>query len=206
VNAAERNHDDLIVLGTHARGGLPRAFLGSTTEGVLRSGTTPVLAVQAGMHAPPADDLFRKIVVAVDDSDPGDAAVTLASRFARTLGTACVLCSVCDTGTTYNLAATYGYDPEPFIDELRAHARAVVDGALARGAFPAATASTTVPEGEPVGQILATAERSGAAAIVIGSHGRRGLRRLVLGSVAEAVIRRSTVPVFVVRQAHENAH
>ena len=71
--AAEKNGDQLIVLGTHARTGLPRTFLGSTTEGVLRMGVLPVLAVTATM-TPPTGTPFQKVLVAVDGSDPADAA------------------------------------------------------------------------------------------------------------------------------------
>ncbi len=56
-----------------------------------------------------------------------------------------------------------------------------------------------VGEGKPVDAILAAATDVGAAMIVMGTHGRRGLHRLLLGSVAEAVVRRSEVPVMTVR-------
>ena len=199
VAAAEQNGDELIVLGTHARSGLPRAFLGSTTEGVLRVAKHPVLAVRSGMPAPPSEGLFRKVLVAVDDSDPADAAVALAARLSQTLRSACVLCSVFDPSDAYDKAGTYGYDPTPLVDELRAHAQLVVDRARARGGFADGTASVAVVEDEPTQGIIAEAARVRADAIVIGSHGRRGLRRLVLGSVAEHVVRGSSVPVVVVR-------
>jgi nucleotide-binding universal stress UspA family protein len=57
-----------------------------------------------------------------------------------------------------------------------------------------------VREGHPVDVILDTAEVDGAARIIVGTHGRRGLRRLFLGSVAERVVRASQVPVLVVRE------
>ena len=201
VRTAERNHDELIVIGTHARTGVPRAFLGSTTDGVLRSGSTPVLAVRSGMSVAPETALLRKLLVAVDDSDPADAAVALAEHLNRTLGSTCVLCSVFDSRETYDKALTYGYDPSTFLHELRAHAQSAVDAARIRGAFAPGSASEAIVEDEPAAGIIAAAERSGADAIVMGSHGRRGLRRLFLGSVAEAVVRRSPIPVLIVRSA-----
>jgi nucleotide-binding universal stress UspA family protein len=200
VRTAERNDDRLIVIGTHARSGVPRAFLGSTTEGVLRSGSLPVLTVRTAMTAPAAP-LFRKVLVAVDGSDPADAVVALAAGLSRTNGTACVLCSVFDARKTYDKAMIYGYDPSPFIHELRTHAHAVVERARTGGGFAAGTTTDAVVEDEPAAGIIAAAERGGADAVVIGSHGRRGLHRLFLGSVAEAVVRRSPVPVLVVRSA-----
>lgn len=197
---AERYGDELIVLGTHARSGLPRTFLGSTTEGVLRNGTLPVLAVSTMMsepHEPP----FGKVLVAIDESDPADAAAALAGRLSQTLGTRSVLCSVADTRDLYDKAVTYGYDPTVMVDELRDHAQDVIDRARVHGGFAADTVTTIVLEDQPGRGIIAEAERSGVDAIVMGSHGRRGLQRLFLGSVAEHVVRHSPVPVFVVHAA-----
>ena len=201
--AADKNGDELIVLGTHARTGFPRTFLGSTTEGVLRSATLPILAVSAAMK-PPSSALFQKVLVAVDESDPADAAVALAAGLSRTLGTQCVLCNVLDTRDLYDKAALYGYDSTQFSDQMRLHARDVIERARIHGGFANAV-TTVIVEDEPSQGILAEAVRSGAEAIVIGSHGRRGLQRLFLGSVAEYVLRHSPMPVFVVRELARKA-
>jgi nucleotide-binding universal stress UspA family protein len=197
--AAEKNGDDLVVLGTHARTGLPRAFLGSTTEGVLRTSTVPVLTVTGAM-TPPAGSAFRKLLVAVDESDPADAAAAWAARLSRATGAACVLCSVVDTRDLYDKAATYGYDPTELADQMRKQGRDVIDRTRERAGFSADTTSVAIGEDEPARGIITEAERSRAEAIVIGSHGRRGLQRFFLGSVAEYVVRHSPVPVFVLRQ------
>jgi nucleotide-binding universal stress UspA family protein len=195
---AEKNGDQLIILGTHARAGLPRTFLGSTTEGVLRSGKLPVLAISAAM-TPPHEVLFRKVLVAIDESDPAGAAVALAAGLSRALGTLCVLCGVVDTRDLYGKAGTYGYDPAPLAAEMGAHAEDVVERARAHGGFAADSVSVAIVEAEPARGIIEEASRSGADAIVMGSHGRRGLQRLFLGSVAEHVLRNSPIPVLVVR-------
>lgn len=198
-SAAERYDADLIVIGTQARAGLPRAFLGSTAEGVIRSSLIPVLAVHADAPAPPAGDVFAAgVLVALDDSSPSDAAALVASRFVAAYTPRFVACGVVDSETLYERAATYGYDPGPLASEMRAHARAVVEAALGRAAFAVAVAIRIV-EGKPAGTIVETARSEGVGAIVIGSHGRRGVQRLLLGSVAEAVLRSSHVPVLIVR-------
>jgi nucleotide-binding universal stress UspA family protein len=172
--------------------------LGSTTEGVLRAATVPVLAVTAAMSEPP-EGLFATLLVAVDESDPADAAAATAARIAQALGSRCVLCNVVDTRALYDKALTYGYDPTAFAEEMRGHARGVVDRARAHGGFAPSASSTVVPEGEPAAGIIAAATEARADVIVMGSHGRRGLQRLFLGSVAEHVVRHSPVPVLVVR-------
>ncbi len=199
VGAADEAHDALIVLGTHGRSGLPRTFLGSTTEVVLRSTSTPVLAVHAGMKPP--DRLFSTLLIAVDDSDPADAAVRLASAIARATGGKAVLCSAIDIEDVLEKAGTYGYDPTPFLDGMRDSAKDVIGRAITHGGFAAGTAEPAIIEAEPAKGIIAEAEWRGADCIVIGSHGRRGLGRLFLGSVAENVLRHSPIPVLVVRSA-----
>lgn len=199
VGAAEKNGDQLIIMGTHARGMISSALLGSTTAGVLRSGSVPMLTVHAEMPSPPADGLFRKVLVAVDDSEPADAAAAVAARLSHTLRTKCVLCCVFDPDDVIDRAATVGYDPTQLVDEQRTHAQLVVDRARARGGFADGAASVSVVEDEPAAGIVAEAARIGADAIVVGSHGRRGLRRLFLGSIAEHVVRLAPIPVLVVR-------
>lgn len=198
VGAAVRNNDQLVVLGTHARTGLPRTFLGSTAEGVLRSGTTPILVVRATM-APPKDPLFRKVLVAVDESDPADAAVSLAAGLSHAIGSQCLLCSVVDTKTAIERVPVYGSPPDLAADDMRAQTRDILDRARVHGGFAPGAVKVALLEGDPIAELLAEAVRSGADLIVIGSHGRRGLQRLLLGSIAEYVVRHSPIPVLVVR-------
>lgn len=69
-----------------------------------------------------------------------------------------------------------------------------------RAENPGLVISVEVHDGHPVDVILEAAEADGASRIIVGTHGRRGLRRLFLGSVAERVVRASPVPVLVVRK------
>lgn len=64
---------------------------------------------------------------------------------------------------------------------------------------------TVAAEREAAGEILAKAKEVGADVIVMGTHGRSGMKRLLVGSVAESVLRRATVPVVVVRDPTETA-
>ncbi len=86
--------------------------------------------------------------------------------------------------------------------ETRAAARqrleAIADAL--RAAHPGLAVSAEVRDGHPVDVILEAVEADSASRIIVGTHGRRGLRRLFLGSVAERVVRASPVPVLVVRE------
>lgn len=196
----EKHGVDLVVMGTHARTGVARTFLGSTTEGLLRSSEVPVLAIRAGdaVSAEP----FARALVGIDDSEPSDAAVVIAANLARTYATQVVACYAFDSTSLYENAVSYGFDPVPLLSDMRADGEGIVTRALARADVPAGSATIAVVEGKPATAVLEAAQTHHASVIVLGSHGRRGLRRFFLGSVAESVVRRSPIPVLVVRNRH----
>jgi nucleotide-binding universal stress UspA family protein len=193
--ASESAACDLIVIGTHARGGVARTFLGSTAEGVLRSMRVPAIVVRAADRI--AAMPFADVVVAVDDSDPGEAAVDLAARLATSARAHLVLCHAIELKHVYERAATYGFDPVRLGADMVTEGTALVRGALSRTHLPADT-PIEVTDGDAEHVVLAAARAHRASLIVAGTHGRRGLRRLVLGSVAERIHRASDVPVMIV--------
>jgi nucleotide-binding universal stress UspA family protein len=168
---------DLVIMGTHARHGVERTFLGSTTEGVLRTSHVPVLTVRADDPAAPAP--FSTAVVAIDDSGPADAAAAVAADLVRTEKTSVIACSAIETSNAYE------------------EARTIVGAALRRAALPADT-PVEIRTGAAATAIIAAAQQRNATLIIAGTHGRRGLNRLLLGSVAEQLVRTSTIPVLIV--------
>jgi nucleotide-binding universal stress UspA family protein len=140
------------------------------------------------------------VVVSTDFSEIGDAAIPHAFRAARERGASVALVHVLDARPTPNPLYAHYY-PMPTPDQIQ-KAGADADAALRarvpeayRGSVPF---ESVVTEGSPARQIAELAER-GASLIVIASHGRSGLLRLALGSVAERVIREAPCPVLVVR-------
>jgi nucleotide-binding universal stress UspA family protein len=186
---------DLIVMGTHARSGVARTFLGSTTEGVLRLSRIPVLTVRTVDHVAAAP--FAQLIVAVDDSEPSDAAAAVAARLARGAGASVTAVYAVDTLHLYENAANYGFDPDPLAHDMREAGRTILQTALAHAGLPAQT-PVAVVDGEPAAAIVDAAKDRGATMIVTGTHGRRGVRRFLLGSVAEHLVRTSEIPVLVV--------
>jgi nucleotide-binding universal stress UspA family protein len=189
---------DLVIMGTHARTGVARTFLGSTTEGVLRMSSIPVLTVRSAGRIQPAP--FGTALVAVDDSEPADAALAVGTMLASTAGTHIVACHVLETAHLYNNAIAYGFDPGPLAEEMRSESSAILKRALARAALAPDTPVAMV-DGDAVEAVLAAADERHVDVIVVGTHGRRGLRRLILGSVAEHIVRSSPIPVLVVPQS-----
>ncbi|GAC1307305.1 MAG: hypothetical protein NVSMB19_19970 [Vulcanimicrobiaceae bacterium] len=197
VACATERELDAIVIGTQGKNALERAFLGSSAQGVLRRSEIPTFVVPSG--ARDADAGFDRILVAVDDSDPSDAAAAFALRIAAADGTTLVFCGVADTRALLEQAATYGYDPMAMRDELHATTSAVLAAQTARAASANVASERVIAEGDPVERILRAAEVHRAGMIVVGTHGRRGLHRWYFGSVAENVVRHSLLPVVVVR-------
>lgn len=198
IKAAHESQADLIIMGTHAREGIARAVLGSITEGVLRSCIVPVLIIRSSMQTGDADRPFHNALIAVDDSEPADAAITIALQLAQTVSTRLLLCNVIDTREPFEKAGRFGYDSLPVVAELHRQSH-LLEATVARIQRDGCYADMAVFEGEPATALLTAAHAHRADLIVVGSHGRRGVRRFMFGGVAESIARRSDVPVLVVR-------
>ena len=198
IEQAAESKCTLIVMGTHGRQGLERLFVGSTTEAVLRASTIPVLTIRPGMNRPSASGrCFERIVVAVDDSEPSDAALEAVCALPAEDRRHVVLYSIAGTAL---VVGGHGYR-EAVMDDLRAQAERIVDAAEDKARSRGITAEGQVAEGSADEALIAAAQQEKADLIVLGSHGRRGIRRFFLGSVAESVVRRAPVPVLVIRTA-----
>jgi nucleotide-binding universal stress UspA family protein len=187
-----------VIMGTHGRGGAERFFLGSTAEGVLRSGYAPVFLLRSpdgevlgAQHTP-----ISKLLVAVDASDPSDAAIELALRLARAEKGTVRFCHAIDVKDVLLRAAKHNQNPDTILREMHDQADALLSSALSQARGIQVTADTAVAEGAAVEAILEAAGNYNASAIVIGTHGRRGIRRLLLGSVAESIVRHAEIPVL----------
>jgi nucleotide-binding universal stress UspA family protein len=187
-----REHDvDVIVMGTHGRLGSGHFLLGSVTEQVVRLADRPVLTV-------PCDEAHEggPVVVAVDFSEGSGTALLYARELATERGAALHALHVVE----------WAVDPPPYLYGLEVPALSDV---LARArvelaAFVAAAGPDVVPVVRArVGGLAAFAvadyaREVAASLVVISTHGRTGLSRLLLGSVAERVVRTAPCPVFTV--------
>lgn len=188
---------DAIVVGTEGKHGIGRALFGSTADGVLRRCEIPVCVVPLAGSG--ARWNFGRMLVAVDDSDPSDAAAAFATAFASGDATELLFCGVAQIGRALDDVAAYGYDPTPIADDVRTATAAIVTRAATRATDRHVRCESIVADGDPADEILDVADARDVGTIVIGTHGRRGVRRWFLGSVAERVVARSRVPVIVLR-------
>lgn len=201
VTFAAKNHADAIVIGTRGTRGIERFFLGSTAWDVLRASTIPTIVVPPNL-APHSK--FYRILVALDSSKASDATLQFAMRLASAERSMLVLCSIVDTRDPYNAAATYGFDSTTLLAELHKASNELIHHHAAVVELHDLPHQIATPEGPAAESILHVARQHDVDAIVIGTHGRRGVGRLFLGSVAEAVVRESTVPVAVVHTKREH--
>ena len=191
---------DAIVLATRGRGGLTHLLLGSTAEGVLRSASVPVFVVHAKCEVRDLHTIF----VAVDNSDPANAAAELATELAISNGGRLVIEHVVDEDALSDQTATLGSYVSDIQDEWEREGRTLVQSVAERAERSGVReVEADVVFGNPVDEIVARSEAAKAHLIAIGTHGRRGLSRLAMGSVAESVVRRSRIPVVIVRSFAE---
>lgn len=185
LQTADEVRAALIVMGTHGRSGLDRLKLGSVADAVLRRAHCPVFTIHAAAGGHPAVHPLRlnlgRILVATDFSPSSDLALRHAAELARLLPAEVLLLHVADAASTRTRIE------EKFRQALSASRAGDVVG------------EELLLHGDPAESILAHATRTKARLIVMGTQGRRGMDRLLLGSVAEAVIRGARCPVLVVR-------
>ncbi|HEY5093885.1 MAG TPA: universal stress protein [Candidatus Eremiobacteraceae bacterium] len=145
--------------------------------------------------------LFKKLLVPVDGSAPSDAAVTLAIRLARDQDARLVFLHVSEVARIAAMVTTTGMcvDPTPALNAEHAFGAEALHDAEAQARQSMVQSEALLVEGRSADSILETAFRNGTDLIVMGSHGRGGIPRALLGSVAEDVLRKSKVPVLVTR-------
>jgi len=191
VDYATRYEYDLVAMATRGRGGLSRYLLGSVTEKVIRLSSVPVLtlASENGRLTFP----YERILVATDGSRQATNAVDHALALAETVDATVHALSVVDD-------AGVGPDVRAVLSEEVAEraAREAVE-AVVDAAPPGVDVVTGIEHGQPAARIREYVESNDVHAVVLGTTGRRGVDRVLLGSVAEQTARASPVPVFTVR-------
>lgn len=145
--------------------------------------------------------MYDRILVAVDDSPPAQRGLDEAISLARTLGSQLRVMHVVDVRAL--ITGVAGYSPgQQLLDDWKAMGEVLLAKAVERARQRSVVSDSTVvcdPALRVCDAILQEAQRCGAGLIVMGTHGRRGLTRLALGSDAELVLRESPIPVLLVR-------
>lgn len=187
---------DLVVMGARGERDVEQLFLGSVTERVVRSSPVPVLVV------PPDSDRSyppERVLVGTDGSDGSDAALGEAVDLATAAGAALHVVTVLESsllGIDVR-SASAAEERERRDAELLAAAREQAEDA------GVATVETAVEEGGVVESLNGYAADHDVDLVVVGTHGRTGIDRRLLGSVTEDLLRTADVPVLSVRAGDE---
>lgn len=192
VRYAEQNAVDLVVVGATGRTGLSRLLLGSTAERVVRHAHCTVLVARSSPET-------NNVLAATDLSDAAVPAVERAREEATWRGGKLHVLHAMDFSALGWAAAAgpLGGFAVPIPPAKMAEMRRLAEAAL--HGIAGADAVTHVVEGSAKRSIAMTAESLPASLVVVGTHGRTGLARMALGSVAEAITRVAPCSVLVVR-------
>ncbi len=194
ANAAAREGVDLIAMSTHGRGGLSRLVLGSVAESVVRKAPVPVLLVRGALVWDRGG--LGRIVVPLDGSERSEAVLPVVERLADPFHLAIDLLHVIEPPVVAAVAEVSGRLVETLAlrwTEAEAYLGKVGHPLEAKGL----RVGHAVREGPAVEVIQQHAKDAGAGLIAMSTHGRSGLGRLLLGSVAERVLRTADVPVLL---------
>jgi nucleotide-binding universal stress UspA family protein len=186
---ARASKADLIVTTTHAPGALTCVAMGSVAAELVRRSSVPVILVRPGetaREATPAPDV-DDILVPLDGSPLAEQVLAPAAELARVMGARCHLLQVVEPTTSGEQAEKA--QAEAYLQRIAAGLREQGLEVRARAVFA----------WDAAGAILAEADEQGSKLIALATHGRGGLEWLMLGSVADQLVRRAPTPVLVYR-------
>jgi nucleotide-binding universal stress UspA family protein len=206
VEHAAKDKNTLTTMATHGRSGMNRFLLGSVAEKVLRNSANPLLLIRATEEAKAEGEAaVKSVIVPLDGSELAESVLPAAVELAKSLNAEIVLFRAYKIPYgTYSSGDGF-YD----IGTLDALLTAVKDEAteyltrkseeLKRSGM--ARVSCAAKEGFSADEIIAFGSATKDSMIAMCSHGRSGVKRFVLGSVAETVVRHSVEPVLLLRGA-----
>ena len=177
VRHAAKNNADMIIIGTHGKTGVKRLMMGSVTAKVIGHAPCKVMVIPKEARL-----TFERILIATDGSVYSELASREAVSIAKRTGSGLIALSVAKKDENLPVAK----ETVNAVKELAERERVKVE--------------TLTLKGEPYETIVKAAEQRNAGLIVVGSHGRTGVERLLMGSVTERVIGHSKTAVLVVRK------
>jgi nucleotide-binding universal stress UspA family protein len=204
IEKGETDTSMVICMATHGRSGLDRFLLGSVAEKVLRGAANPLLLVRATEEAKSdGAAALKSIVVPLDGSELAESIIPMVADMAKKSGLEVVLFRAYHL-PTYTYAGDETFSAVDYYDELIAGVRDEATQYLEKKAaevrkLGVEKVSFVTKEGFAADEIIALGRKNPDSLIAMCSHGRTGVKRWVLGSVTENVVRHSGDPVLVMR-------
>jgi len=199
---------DLIVMAIHGRGPLDCFLAGSVAEGLVRHGSAPVLLVrpQEPLHGPEPEPSLKRLLIPLDGSELAERILEPAIALGSAMDAECILIRAVEPTSPLDGFAVI-VDPiaiERSKNARTAAAQAHLDQVAERLRTRGLRTQTQVVVGKAADAIVEAARRQDIKLIALATHGRGGLGRFVLGSVADKVVRSAFTPVLVYRP-HANS-
>ncbi len=205
VSVANAQQASLIAMSTHGRSGINRLFLGSVADGVLHTATAPLLLYHPREDQTEKESQFEEIVLPLDGSPFSEEALPVAIDLAKGLSIPITVVRAIPTSTLAFsdpfTAGAEGYS-ETILEAATDAAEAYLGNKVSElHAAGIKAGRTLLLQGDPGGQIIDLLTKTRAPLTVMSTHGRSGVGRLLLGSVADRVVRASRTPVLLVHAA-----
>jgi nucleotide-binding universal stress UspA family protein len=191
---------DLIVMPTHGRTGLKHVFLGSTAERIVQHSPCPVLVTRGNDRQSDNGTQFRfkTILVPVDFSNCSRDGLRYAIGFANEFGARIILLHATYLGYIYSSEGTVLYDIPGLQKAARKKAEHQMQKLVRAAKFGSVKFETVFTEGSPALDICAFAKDHDVDLIVTATHGLTGFKHVLIGSIAEQVVRHAPCSVLVV--------
>lgn len=205
IGKTEMDPGTLIAMATHGRSGIDRWLLGSVAEKVLRGAANALLLIKATEEAKTEGEAtLKSIVVPLDGSELAESVLPMATGLAKKLNLAVVLFRAYNVpyGAYAGADGSYAINLEELIAEMRDEACEYLEKKVAEvKKLGIEAVSYIAKEGFSADEIIKIGRETADSLITMCSHGRSGVKRWVLGSVTETVVRHSDGPVLVLRPA-----
>lgn len=195
---ADEQKADLIVMGTHGRRGINHFMLGSVAEEVVRLAPCPVVTIREFRKQPPATH-FSQILVPVDFSGFSRDAISQAKWFAQDFGATVRILHIIEEVIHPSFYVTGQTSLSTWLPEVEATALREMKRLADDAPGPDVPLEFHIKEGRAAVDIVGFAKKNGIDLIVMASHGLTGIEHLLLGSVAEKVVRMSPCPLFTLK-------
>lgn len=200
IEKAAADKSTLIAMTTHGRSGLNRWLLGSVAEKVLRATTNPLLLVRAHAGKAEGEAVLRSIVVPLDGSELAEGVLPTVVQIARKLRLEVFLMRAYSNPYSPFISGGghYAVNVDDLMKDILDQARNYLEAKVAELTKQGVEQiSSLLQEGVAVDEIVSVANHTPDSLIAMCSHGRSGVKRWALGSVAETVVRHASNPVLI---------
>jgi nucleotide-binding universal stress UspA family protein len=210
IKYTEKNDVSVIIMASHGRSGITGWVMGGVASKLLHTAKVPVMLIRTTKlpKREPREKLLERVLLPLDGSEAGEAAVPYVRKLIDKLGSEVILFEVVAGGQHVRTVGGLDYIlyPEPEMELAKTEAKEYLDKLSQRLAVKKGKVSVSLKIGDNVaGDIIKFAKRKKVGLIAISAHGHSGIERWVFGSTASKIVQSSKIPVLMVRTPREEA-